>query len=98
LEQGELPKSRNARDDLGIGMRVTIVPGLQLALRSQPGADAGIVVGVMRDGQAALIIGGPHMTQGDSDTIVWWLVELEDGTQAWAAANTSQQTLLMPVP
>jgi hypothetical protein len=67
-------------------------------LRSQPGADAGIVVGAMSDGQVATIIGGPHMTQGDSDTIVWWLVELEDGTQAWAAANTSQQTLLMPLP
>src|SRR5690606_5154180 len=28
-----LPLSRNARADLGIGMRVQIVPGLQLALR-----------------------------------------------------------------
>lgn len=95
---GELPPSRNARADLGIGMRVAIVPGLQLALRSEPGADAGEVVGTMSDGEAATIIGGPRTTQGDSDTIVWWFVQLDDGTQAWAAANTSQQTLLVPAP
>lgn len=95
---GELPPSRNARADLGIGMRVSIVPGLQLALRSEPGAEAGLVVGQMADGEAATIIDGPRMTQGDSDTIVWWLVQLDDGTQAWAAANTSRQTLLVPAP
>jgi hypothetical protein len=79
-------------------MRIAIVPGLQLALRSEPGADAGEVVGSMSDGEEATIIGGPRMTQGDSDTIVWWLVQLDDGAQAWAAANTSQQTLLVPAP
>ena len=93
----DLPPSQNARGDLGIGVRVQIVPGLQLALRSEPGADRGSVVGSMTDGVEATIIGGPEYTQGDSDTIVWWFVELDDGTQAWAAANTSQQTLLMPV-
>jgi hypothetical protein len=92
----DLPPSRNARGDLGIGVRVQIVPGLQLALRSEPGADLGSVLGAMTDGVEATIIGGPEYTQGDSDTIVWWFVELDDGTQAWAAANTSQQTLLMP--
>lgn len=92
----DLPPSRNARADLGIGMRVQIVPGLQLALRSEPGADLGSVLGAMTDGTEATIIGGPETTSGDSDTIVWWFVELDDGTQAWAAANTSQQSLLMP--
>ncbi len=95
---GELPASRNARADLGIGMRVSIVPGLQLALRSEPGAASGVVVGAMSDGEEATVIGGPRATQGDSDTIVWWLVQLDDGTQAWAAANTSTQTLLVPAP
>lgn len=95
---GELAPSHNARADLGIGMRVSIVPGLQLALRSEPGAEAGLVVGNMAEGEAATIIGGPRMTQGDSDTIVWWLIQLDDGTQAWAAANTSRQTLLVPAP
>jgi len=96
LSGADLPPSRNARADLRIGMRVAIVPGLQLALRSEPGADAGVVVGAMSDGQEARIIDGPYMTQGESDTIVWWQVELDDGTRAWAAANTSQQTLLIP--
>lgn len=98
VEPGDLPPSRNARADLGIGMRVAIVPGLMLTLRSEPGADAGEAVGSMVDGEAATIIGGPRLTRGDSDTIVWWLVQLDDGTQAWAAANTSQYTLLIPAP
>lgn len=94
----QLPPSQNARPDLGIGMRVAIVPGLQLALRSEPGADAGQVVGAMTDGDVVTIIGGPRTTQGTSDTIVWWLVQLDNGSQAWAAANTSEQTLLVPAP
>jgi hypothetical protein len=97
-QQSDLPPSRNARSELGIGMRVQIVPGLSLVLRSEPGADAGSEVGYMADGSQAQIVAGPQMTQGDSDTIVWWLVQLDDGTQAWAAANTSQQTLLIPAP
>jgi hypothetical protein len=93
---GNLPPSRNARTDLGIGMPVQVVPGLQLALRSEPGVDRGLVVGALTDGVVATIIGGPEYRAGDADTIVWWFVELDNGTQAWAAANTSDQTLLMP--
>ncbi len=95
---GDLPTSRNAQPELRIGVQVQMTPGLQLALRSQPGADAGEIIGTMGAGDVATIVGGPRMTAGDSDTIVWWYVELDDGTQAWAAANTSQQTLLVPVP
>jgi hypothetical protein len=91
-----LPISQNARADLSIGMRVKIVPGLQLWLRSEPGATEGEEVGFMAEGQEAVIRGGPRMTQGESDTIVWWYVQLDDGTEAWAAANTSQYTLLVP--
>jgi hypothetical protein len=94
---GDLPASRNARPELGIGVRVQMTPGLQLALRSQPGADAGEIIGAMGAGDVATIVGGPRMTAGDSDTIVWWYVELDNGIQAWAAANTSQQTLLVPI-
>jgi len=92
----ELPASHNARNDLGIGVRVQVVPGLRLAFRSEPGADRGIVVGEMSDGVVATIVGGPEYSAGDSDTIVWWYVTLPNTTQAWAAANTSQQTLLLP--
>ncbi|MDI9548236.1 MAG: SH3 domain-containing protein [Chloroflexota bacterium] len=92
----DLPPSRNANPQIGVGMRVAIVPGLRLTLRSEPGADAGNPIGYMMDGDEAIVIGGPTMTQGTSDTIVWWLVQLVDGTEAWAAANTSNETLLTP--
>lgn len=95
--ESDLPASRNARSDLGIGVQIQVVPGLRIALRSDAGAEAGIVVGDMGEGEIATIIGGPQYTRGDTDTIVWWFIELADGTQAWAAANTSEQTLLMPV-
>ncbi len=92
-----LPPSINANPTIGIGLRVSIVTGLRLTLRSEPGADAGNAIGYMMDADEATVIGGPVMTQGTSDTIVWWLVRLDDGTEAWAAANTSDTTLLVPV-
>ena len=94
----DLPISRNARGDLRIGMQIQPVPGLRVALRSEPGLDTGTVTGELADGDTATIVGGPEYRQGDSDTIVWWFIELPNGVQAWAAANTSEQTLLMPVP
>ena len=93
-----LPQSRNADSRLSIGERVRILPGLRLTLRSEAGADAGVAAGFMADGQQAVITAGPALTQGSADTIVWWYVRLEDGTEGWAAANTSQQRLLEPVP
>jgi len=96
-QTNNLPASRNARAELAVGQRVRIRPGLNLTLRSEPGADAGEGVGYMQNSAQATIIGGPHWTQGDSDTIVWWYVRLDDGTEAWAAANTSTLTLLEPV-
>lgn len=94
----QLPPSRNARNDIRIGVRVQILPGFGLTLRSEAGAQAGEVVGFLADEAQALVVGGPELRQGETDTIVWWLVELEDGSQAWAAANTSQTALLVPAP
>jgi hypothetical protein len=94
----DLPVSRNARGDLRIGMQIQPVPGLLVALRSEPGVDSGTITGQLADGDTATIVGGPEYRQGDLDTIVWWFIELPNGVQAWAAANTSEQTLLMPVP
>lgn len=93
-----LPVSRNARGDLRIGMRVQPVPGLRVALRSEPGVDTGSTIGELAEGDTAIIISGPEYRQGDSDTIVWWFVELPNSVTAWTAANTSEQTLLMPAP
>lgn len=92
----ELPTSINANPDLTRGMRVRIKDGLRLTLRSEAGADAGEALGYMQNGAEAEIIGGPALLPGVSDTIVWWEVRLDDGQIAWAAANTSDQTLLEP--
>ena len=94
----DLPQSTNARSEIDIGVRVRIFPGLRLTLRSQAGPTAGEEIGFMTDGAEALVIGGPVTTKGTTDTIVWWYVMFDDCTQAWAAANTSIQTLLEPVP
>lgn len=93
----KLPLSINADPTLAIGARVRIRPGYALTLRSEAGSDAGVETGFMTDGQQAVIVDGPVQTRGDSDTIVWWRVRLDDGKEAWAAANTSLVTLLEPV-
>lgn len=92
-QTNDLPVSRNAAP-LSLGQRVRIVPGYQVALRTQPGATAGEVVGAMQAGMEATIINGPVWLEGTSDTIVWWFVRLDSGAEAWVAANTSELTLL----
>ena len=92
----DLPVSRNARSDLGIGVRVQAVPGLRVAIRSEPGIDQGIVLGEIADDAIATIVNGPQNLQGDTDTIVWWFVALPSGLEGWSPANTSEQTLLIP--
>lgn len=90
----ELPPSKNADLTLKIGDQVRIRSGYTLTLRSEAGAEAGEVVGYMGEGDVAQIIDGPILLQGDSDTIMWWLVQMDEDLQAWAAANTSATRLL----
>jgi hypothetical protein len=97
FEQNGLPVSTNALP-LDIGQRVRIRDGYQVALRTEAGASAGSVLGSMMGGDEATIVNGPIWLEGTSDTIVWWYVQLDDGTRAWVAANTSELTLLEPVP
>lgn len=97
-QTNDFPASVNADPNLAVGMRVRIRPSYNLTLRSEPGATAGRELGYMNNGAEALIIGGPYWLEGNSDTIVWWYVQLDNGTEAWAAANTSELTLLEPVP
>lgn len=92
-----LPPSKNAHPDLAVGKTVRVAPGYQITLRSEPGAESGVDVTYMKEGDQAVIIGGPVWTPGDADTIVWWQVQLPDGTEAWAPANTSKLQLLEPV-
>lgn len=97
IQTNNLPASKNANPAIGIGKTVRIREGYQSFVRSQPGGDQGEEVGLLQNGGTAIVLGGPVWLQGDSDTIVWWYVQLPDGTQGWTAANTSQFTLLDPV-
>ncbi|HQY93028.1 SH3 domain-containing protein [Caldilinea sp.] len=92
-----LPVSLNANDALAVGMKARIGAGLRSFVRSEPGPEAGDKVGFLEDGATATILGGPTWLPGDTDTIVWWYVETEDGIRGWTPANTSQLTLLEPV-
>ena len=90
-----LAASRNADPQLAVGRRLRVLPGIEgVALVSEPGPDQDKVIGHISAGDEADIIGGPVLLQGNSDTIVWWQVQLSDGRQAWVPANTSEVTLL----
>jgi len=98
FETNGLPTSRNALP-LDLGQRVRLREGIQgVSLRTLAGATAGDVVGYLEPPTEATIINGPIWLQGNSDTIVWWFVRTDDGVEAWAPANTSEFTLLEPVP
>jgi hypothetical protein len=92
-----LPPSRNALP-LEVDQRVRIRPGFQVALRTEAGANAGTVIGAMQGGEQATIINGPIWLEGNSDTIVWWYIRLDNGTEAWVSANTSELTVLEAAP
>lgn len=98
MNTNNLQPSTHANSAIGVGSTVRIGPGLKSYVRTEAGGDQGEVIGYLQDGETAVVLGGPVWLQGDSDTIVWWYVELEDGVQGWTPANTSQLTLLMPVP
>lgn len=89
-----LPASRNADANLAVGKRVRVLPGFNVSLVSEPKPDQSLVVGFLKEGEEATIFDGPVYAEGDSDTIVWWHVRLDDGAEAWLPANTSSATLL----
>ncbi len=90
-----LPPSINADARLAPGDNARIRPGLAAYLRSDPGPTAGQELVIMQDGQVGRIVGGPVWLPGETDTIVWWFLELEEsGIQDWASANTSQIMVL----
>jgi hypothetical protein len=90
-----LAPSRNADANLAVGKRMRVLPGIEgVALVSEPGPDQDKVIGHIKAGDEAVIIGGPVLLQGNSDTIVWWQVQFDDSRQAWVPANTSEVTLL----
>lgn len=98
FEMNGLPVSVNALP-LDLGQKVQLRVGIQgITLRTLAGATAGEVIGYLQPPTQATIINGPIWLQGNSDTIVWWFVRTDDGVEAWTPANTSEFTLLEPVP
>ncbi len=89
-----LPASQNADANLAVGKRVRVLPGFSVSLVSEPKPEQSLVVGFLKEGEEATIFDGPVYAEGDSDTIVWWHVRLNDGAEAWLPANTSSATLL----
>ena len=97
-ETNGLPTSRNALP-LELGQKVQLRAGIQgITLRTLAGASAGEVIGYLEPSMQATVINGPIWLQGNSDTIVWWFVRTDSGVEAWTPANTSEFTLLEPVP
>ncbi|MCB0123729.1 MAG: SH3 domain-containing protein [Caldilineaceae bacterium] len=92
-----LPASRNADPNLAVGKRLRVLPNVAVSLVSQPENDQSLVIGFLDAGKEAEIFDGPVYKQGDSDTIVWWHVRLDDGREAWVPANTSNATLVAAV-
>jgi hypothetical protein len=90
---GSLPPSQHADPNLAVGKRARVRQGLRLSLVTEPGPNQS-VVGYMQDQQEATVVEGPVLTQGTSDTIVWWRLRLDDGAEAWAPANTSDGAVL----
>ncbi len=98
FETNGLPASRNALP-LDLGQKVQLKAGIQgITLRTLAGASAGEVIGYLEPSMQATLINGPIWLQGNSDTIVWWFVRTDSGIEAWAPANTSEFTLLEPIP
>jgi hypothetical protein len=93
-----LSGSRLANPAIGVGMTVQIQEELRSFVRSEPGSDQGEIVGYLQNGDTALVVGGPTWLQGNSDTIVWWYVELPNGIRGWTPANTSELRLLDVAP
>lgn len=92
-----LSPSRNADPNLAVGKRLRVLPNVAVSLVSQPENDQSLVIGFLEAGKEATIFDGPVYKQGDSDTIVWWHVRLDDGGTAWVPANTSSATLVTAV-
>lgn len=92
-----LGPSINADANIAVQSRVRVLPGVNVSLVSEPVPDQDKVVGFLESGAEATVIDGPVRKQGTSDTIVWWRIRLDDGTEAWVPANTSEYAVLAAV-
>ena len=95
-ETNGLPPSRNAIP-MNVGDRIRLLPEYKISLRSEAGAQAGDIVSNLQDANHMTILNGPVWLEGNTDTIVWWYVRVDNGAEGWVPANTSELTLLEPL-
>ena len=95
VETNGLPPSRNAIP-MNVGDRIRLLPEYKISLRSEAGAQAGVIVTHLQDADPMTILNGPIWLEGNTDTIVWWYVRVDSGAEGWVPANTSELTLLEP--
>lgn len=76
--------------------RAEVVVG-HLAIQTEPNPDTAFSFAWKEAGTQVTIVGGPVWLAGDSETIEWWFVAADDGTEGWMASNGSTQRYLNPV-
>ncbi|MXZ41713.1 MAG: hypothetical protein F4Z18_08035 [Caldilineaceae bacterium SB0666_bin_21] len=76
--------------------RAEVVVG-HLAFQTEPNPDTAFSFAWKEAGTQVTIVGGPVWQAGDSQTIEWWFVATDDGTEGWMAANGSTQRYLSPI-
>ena len=81
---------------MNVGDRIRLLPEYKISLRSEAGAQAGVIVTHLQDADPMTILNGPIWLEGNTDTIVWWYVRVDSGAEGWVPANTSELTLLEP--
>ena len=96
VETNGLPPSRNAIP-LNVGDRIRLLPEYKISMRTEAGAQAGVIVTHLQDADPMTILNGPIWLEGNTDTIVWWYVRVDSGAEGWVPANTSELTLLEPL-
>lgn len=96
VETNGLPPSRNAIP-MNVGDRIRLLPEYKISMRTEAGAQAGVIVTHLQDADPMTILNGPIWLEGNTDTIVWWYVRVDSGAEGWVPANTSELTLLEPL-
>ncbi len=96
VETNGLPPSRNAIP-MNVGDRIRLLPEYKISIRTEAGAQAGVIVTHLQDADPMTILNGPIWLEGNTDTIVWWYVRVDSGAEGWVPANTSELTLLEPL-
>jgi hypothetical protein len=71
-----------------------MVPGLTQSVLDRPGTNEGSEIARLEADTSVMVVGGPEELPGQSDTIVWFEVDMGGGITGWVAANNSTQALL----